>query len=82
MNFTKAVKEYFSKHGVDVIRVEQKGDDKSIACHVPASDNIKIANLKDAMEEALDVALLQTDMFGMNVVIVEANDMDDWNPRS
>lgn len=76
MDFKNKVVEYFKEHGVQVSRVEQEGDTASIVCHVPQSDNIKIANLKDVMEKVLDVAVVQSDSFGMNVVIVEANDLD------
>jgi hypothetical protein len=77
MEFKETIKEYFKNNGVTVTRVEQQGDTKSIVCHVPQSDNIKIANLKDSMEKVFDVAVMQSDMFGMNVVIVEANDLDE-----
>lgn len=77
MEFKKQVTDYLKEHGVTVQRVEQEGDDKSIVCHVPQSDNIKISNLKDTMETVLDVAVLQSDSFGMNVVVVEANDLDE-----
>lgn len=77
MDFKNKVVEYLKEHGVTVTRTEQKGTDASIVCHVPQSDNIKIANLKDTMEKVLDVAVVQSDSFGMNVVIVEVNDMDE-----
>ncbi len=77
MEFKKTVVKYLKDHGVEVQRVEQEGDNKSIVCHVAQADNIKIANLKDTMEKVLDVAVVQSDMFGMNVVVVEANDLDE-----
>lgn len=77
MDFKNKVVDYFKEHGVIVSRVEQEGDTRSIVCHVPQSDNIKIANLKDVMEKVLDVAVLQSDSYGMNVVIVEDNNLDD-----
>lgn len=77
MEFKNKVVEYFKDHGVTVSRVEQEGDNKSIVCHVPMADNIKIANLKDTMEKVMDVAVLQSDSFGMNVVVVEANDLGE-----
>lgn len=76
MDFKSKVTEYLKEHGVTVQRVEQEGDTPSIVCHVPQSDNIKIANLKDVMEKVLDVAVLQSDSFGMNVVIVEDNNLE------
>lgn len=77
MEFKDKVVEYFREHGVTVNRVEQEGTDRSIVCHVPITDNIKIANLKGTMEAVLDVAVLQSDMGGFNVVVVEDNNMED-----
>lgn len=77
MDFKNKVVDYFKEHGVTVSRVEQEGDTRSIVCHVPPTDNIKIANLKDIMEKVLDVAVLQSDSYGMNVVIVEDNNLED-----
>jgi len=76
MAFKETVVDYLKKRGVQVSRVEQDGDNESIVCHVPQSDNIKVANLRDVMEKALNVAVLQSDSFGMNVVIVESNDLE------
>lgn len=77
MEFKEKVVKYFKEHDVTVTRVEQEGDTASIVCHVPQSDNIKIANLKDVMEKVLDVAVLQSDMGGFNVVIVEDNNLEE-----
>lgn len=77
MEFKDKVVEYFKDHGVVVNRVEQEGTDRSIVCHVDPKDNITIANLKDVMETVLDVAVLQSDMAGFNVVIVEDNNMEE-----
>lgn len=76
MTFKETVVDYLKKHGVEVSRVEQDGDVESIVCHVDPKDNIKIANLKDTMETTLDVAVLQSDSFGMNVVVVESNELE------
>lgn len=78
MTFKDKVLEYFKEHGVTVTKVEQPdGDYPSVVCHVPQSDNIKIANLKDTMEPVLGVVMLQSDSYGMNVVIVEADEEDE-----
>jgi hypothetical protein len=77
MEFKNKIVEYFKDHGVIVSRVEQEGTDRSIVCHVSKDDNIKIANMKDTMETVLNVAVLQSDSFGMNVVIVEDNDLEE-----
>lgn len=77
MDFKKEVVDYFKQHDIVVNQVEQEGNTKSIVCHVAQSDNIKIANLKDTMEKVLDVAVLQSDSFGMNVVIVESNNLEE-----
>jgi hypothetical protein len=77
MEFKEKVVKYLKEHGVEVSRVEQEGTDRSIVCHVAQSDNIKIVNLKDVMEKVLDVAVLQSDMGGFNVVIVEDNNLDE-----
>ena len=75
MDFKNKVVKYFKEHDITVNRVEQESD-LSIVCHVPQSDNVKIANIKDVMEKVLDVVVVQSDMFGMNVVVVESNDLD------
>lgn len=78
MTFKDKILEYFKEHGVTVTKVEQPdGDYPSVVCHVPQSDNIKIANLKDTMEPVLGVVMLQSDSYGMNVVIVEADEEDE-----
>lgn len=77
MEFKEKIVKYFKEHDVTVTRVEQEGDTASIVCHVPQSDNIKIANLKDAMEKVLNVAVLQSDMFGFNIVVVEDNNLEE-----
>lgn len=77
MDFKNKVVNYFKENGVQVSRVEQEGDTSSIVCHVPQSDNIKIANLKDRMEKVLDVVMIQSDSYGMNVVIVESNNLEE-----
>lgn len=76
MDFKEKVVSYLKEHGVTVNRTEQDGD-LSIVCHVDPKDNINIANLKDAMEKVLDVVVVQSDAFGMNVVIVESNDLGE-----
>lgn len=78
MEFKEKVLDYFKEHGVTVTKVEQPdGDYPSIVCHVPITDNIKIANLKDTMELVLCVVVLQSDSYGMNVVIVESDEEED-----
>lgn len=77
MEFKSEVTKYLTDHGVTVNQVEQEGENRSVVCHVPQADNIKIANLKDVMEKMLNVMVLQSNSFGMNVVVVEANDLDE-----
>jgi hypothetical protein len=75
MDFKDKVLNYFKEHGVTVTRTEMPDEDfPSIVCHVPMTDNIKIANLKDVMEKVLGVVMVQSDMGGFNVVIVESEE--------
>jgi len=73
MEFRQKVLDYFEKHRIPVSRVEQEGETPSIVLHVSPSDNIKIANLREVMETVLTVQVVQSDLGGMNVVIVEDN---------
>jgi len=76
MNFKEKVVDYLSKNNVEVERVEQNGEVESIICHIPKDANDVVDGIKTKMEEELNVAVLRTDNYGMNVVIVEANDLE------
>lgn len=76
MSFQETVVNYLKEHGVTVNRVEAESD-FSIVCHVPQSDNITIANLKDTMEPVLGVVMVQSDSFGMNVVVIEKEEDEE-----
>jgi len=73
MEFKEKITNYFQDKGVAVGKVEQEDNAESIVCHVEVSDNEKVSFLKEEMEKELDVAVIQSDMYGMNVVIVESN---------
>lgn len=76
MEFKIKVVTFLKKHDITVQHIEQKDDNPSIICHINKSDNAKIAELKDSMEKDLNVILTQSDMFGMNVLIVEDTDFE------
>lgn len=73
MTFKEQVLDFWQRNGVTVVRTEQEGDN-SIVCHVPKDDNIKVANLRDIIEPTLNCVMVQSDSFGMNVVVVELDE--------
>jgi hypothetical protein len=77
MTFLEKTKKYLTDQGITVLGHEQEGDNKSVVFHIDRSDNEKVADIKDGMEMQLNVYVAQSDMFGMNTVIVEANDLDE-----
>ena len=76
MNFKTKVQDYFTKNGVTVSRIEQQGDTESIVCHINKSDNNKVTSIQKQMEKDLDVTIVLSDSYNMNVVIVESNDLE------
>ena len=77
MEFKNKIQNYLSKK-IDILiqQVEQEGDNESIVLHIAKEDNAKIEAIKDEMEKELDVAVVQSDMYEMNVVIVESNQLE------
>jgi len=76
MEYKEKVLDYLSGKGIEVGKVEQEGNNESIVCHIEATHNEKIAEIKDEMEKELDVYVAQSDMGGMNVVIVESGNLE------
>ena len=76
MKYKEKVKKYFTDRGIRVGHIEQKGETESIVCHIPEEQNEEIVTMKDEMEKELNVAVMQSEMFGMNVVIVESKDIE------
>lgn len=77
MEFRNKVKDYLEKNGITVERIEQKGEVASIVCHIPKSDNEKVEKLKEEMEKELNVVVVASNNYGMNVIIVESNDLEE-----
>jgi len=65
---------FLAKHDINVIRWE--GGDDSVVAHIDPKHNKTIAGFKDEMEKELDAYIEQSDMFGMNVLIAEAKDVE------
>jgi hypothetical protein len=76
MEFRNKAVKYLKELGVTVERVEQRGEDRSIVCHIPKSDNEKITENQSKIENGLDVVVALSDFSGFNVVIIEANDLE------
>jgi len=74
--FKSKVASYFESIGVAVSRIEGEEDALSVVCHIRHSDNARVAEAKAKMEHDLNAVVEPSQMFGMNVVIVESNDLD------
>jgi uncharacterized lipoprotein len=75
--FKAKIVEYLKEKGVEVERVEQQGETESIVCHIKEADNDKVASLMPEMEKELGVATMMDDSYGMNVLIVEAMELEE-----
>lgn len=77
MEFKEKMVSFLKDNGVEVSKVEQKENVKSIVCHISQEANSKIDEIKDLMEKDCDVAIMRSENYGMNVVIIEANDLEN-----
>ena len=76
MEFKETISKYFEKNDIKINKIEQEGNNKSIVVHINKSDNEKINSIREKMEKDLNVAIVLSDMYGMNVVIVESNNLE------
>lgn len=76
MSFKEQMVDHLKSKGVNITKVEQDGENKSIVCHILESDNSTIEDIKSRMEEEFNVAVVLSDMNNMNVVIIEDNDLE------
>jgi hypothetical protein len=76
MEYRDKVKSYLENIGVTVQRIEQEGDTESVVCHISSIDKQKIIDAQTKIEDDLNSVVQLSDMFGMNVVIVESNDLE------
>lgn len=74
-NFKQTVKSYLEKKGIIVTRIEQEGEVESIVCHISRSDNEKILKIQEEMQKELNVVIALSNMFGMNVAIIESENL-------
>ena len=77
MKFKEKIQEYLRNKNIVVGTIEQDGEVESIICHILKSENEKVNLIKDEMEKELDVAIMLSDMFGMNVIIIESNNLGE-----
>lgn len=75
MNFKEKITNHLKEKNIEVTKVEQEGDNESIVCHISKEDNEKIENIKEQMEKGFDVAVMLVQSYGMNVVIIESNNL-------
>lgn len=75
-NFRQTMKQYLNDNGVRVYRIEQEGDTESVIYHIDPSDNEKVNKIQKQMEKEHDVAVMLGNLGGMNVVIVESNNLE------
>jgi len=74
--FEKKAKTKLEELDVRVYRIE-KDNDLSIVFHIPKLDNEKIEKAKDEIEKELNAVVALSEMSGMNVVIIESNDLEE-----
>lgn len=67
--FENKIRKYFEEKGVVLGKME--GEDNSLVFHIASDMNDKVAGLISNMEKTLNVAVMLSSDFGMNVVIVE-----------
>ena len=69
MQTIKEKREFLESKGITVGRAE--GDDFSTVFHISSEDRIKVDQNKLVWEKENDCLIEASDMFGMNVVIME-----------
>jgi hypothetical protein len=77
VEYRRKVVEYITNLGINVQRVEQEGNNESIVCHIPKEDNNKITDNQSKIESDLNSAVLLSNSYGMNVVVIESNNIDE-----
>jgi len=75
MTFREDVEKWFTDNGIVFTRVEQDGE-ISLVLHIPKSENEKVSLLKDKLEKDLKAISMQSDSFGMNVVVIEREELE------
>lgn len=62
--------------GVNVGKIEKEGE-LSLVYHIDDNSRAIIENRKTELEESLDAMIAISDMFGMQVAIIESNKLDE-----
>ncbi len=75
MNFKQKISEYLIEKGISIGKIEQEGENESLVFHLSESDSKKIEDNQQEIEKELDVVIAVSEMFGMNVVIIESNNL-------
>ena len=73
--FQEKVSAKLESIGITLGKIEADNPE-SLVYHIPNSQNQVIAEKKTELEAELNAIVEQTDMFGMNVVIVESKDLE------
>jgi hypothetical protein len=76
MEYKEKVLEALKEKGIIVLGIEQEGDTRSIVCHINKSDTSRIDEIKEELEKKLDSIIISSDMYGMNVLIVEDKNLE------
>lgn len=77
MEFKETISKHLEENNIKINKIEQEGNTKSIVVHIDKSDNEKINSIKEKMEKDFDVAVVLSGIFGMNTVIIEANNLEE-----
>lgn len=77
LSFKGNVIVYLRERGIIIERTEQDGENHSIICHIPESQNEEVKILQEEMEKTLDVVMMHSGLFGMNVWIVEDKNLEE-----
>lgn len=74
--FKEKVLKYLTENQIVVSKVEQEEEVDSLVCHIDDSLNDKIESIKEKMEKDLDVYVVLSGNYGMNVVIIESKNLE------
>lgn len=74
--FEEKAKTKLKELNIEVHKIE-KDNDLSIVFHISKSDNEKIEKAKDEIEKELNAVVALSEMAGMNVVIIESNNLEE-----
>ena len=77
MTFKEQAKKALQDREISYTRIEGEAKDLSLVFHLPEVTLSKVEEAKEELEKELSAMVEISNMFGMHVVIIESNDLED-----